>query len=134
MGRRGVIRSEAPRWKAGRYRRRRRPKVVVRRRTPRPVLDTLVAAAAALIVGVFVLLLSVSVAATFHLPLAMAYGLLMVVLIGGAAILGPRDRRARLLLLPFALAGIVGTAALYAVRHDLRVEPRVAHAHLDPAR
>lgn len=92
------------------------------------------AAVAALVVGGFVFLLSFPFAATFHLLLFAAYGLLMLVLVVGAAVLGPRDRHTRLLLLPLVLAGLIGTAALYAVRNELRVEPRVAHAHLDPAR
>ncbi|HAF80439.1 MAG TPA: hypothetical protein DCG66_05435 [Brevundimonas sp.] len=126
-GKRSPIRSQAPRWRPGRYRGRGRFKRRDRPRPFDPVPDTLIAAGCSLVAGLVVCVIAVPLAATYRIPLYAPFAVVMLLLTAITYRVAGRDKAGWVMAGAMALVCVLGATALYIARDEIRFTPRHHH-------
>lgn len=126
---RSTIRSQAPRWRPGKYRARGRSRRPAPPEPFRPVRDTLIAIGVSLTAAFVVFCVAVPLATTYSIPLFVAFGGVMLALSALTFRVASRDPAGRVMAAIMALVCILGSAALYAGRDQIRFNP---HKHAVP--
>jgi hypothetical protein len=129
-GKRSPIRSHAPRWRPGRYKGRHRAREYAKPEPFRPVRDTLIAIGANLVAAVIVFCLAVPLAATYHIPVFLSFGAIMLFITVMTYRVGGKGRAGPIIAAVMIAVCVLGSATLFLVRDQLRFGP---HDHDTPA-
>lgn len=129
-GNRFKIRNRSIRWKEGRYKGRRRVRILRRSSKRNLLLEIIVAAIVSVIATGVAFCLAFILLGSYRLPLHLGYGAVLAFIAVVSLILGPRDRAGFLIAGGIGLFCILGSAYLFSVRDEVQIRP---HRHEVPA-
>ena len=89
--------------------------------------DAVVAVAAGLVAAGVAVSIAFGLLGAYRMPLHYGYGLVLGINIVGGALAGPRDRTGWMITGAIALAWLLGTGYLYAVRDQIHLRPEGHH-------